>query len=307
MESLRCLSIRQPDAWLVVIGLKDVENRTRPIRIRGTILIHAGRDRKGLDAFLQEHSDLRIDPSWFPLGAIIGSVDLEDCQQMNESLESNIWAAGPYCYHLRHAKWFRQPIPCKGQVGFFSPPPSAMSEIQRQLAEPSRPVTELSPVMLAEVKARQHRDILLIRGEEQIDRGDLVRALQIANEGIKAYPANPGFHALKGRACYVNKKYEGALLSLQQALRFAPNDPELFYLSGKAKLHLGELAGAEADGLKARDLAPNDAYIHTFLGEVYETSNQWQKALESYKMANVILFDLCYGPESEEEGDEEDD
>ena len=39
---LPALSVRQPWAWLIVSGLKDVENRPRRTHYRGSLLIHAG-------------------------------------------------------------------------------------------------------------------------------------------------------------------------------------------------------------------------------------------------------------------------
>ncbi|MEI3544750.1 MAG: ASCH domain-containing protein [Alphaproteobacteria bacterium] len=40
---LPILSIRQPWAWLIVNGYKDIENRTWPTHFRGKVLIHAGK------------------------------------------------------------------------------------------------------------------------------------------------------------------------------------------------------------------------------------------------------------------------
>jgi len=37
------LSIRQPWAWLIVNGWKDIENREWSTRFRGRLLIHAGK------------------------------------------------------------------------------------------------------------------------------------------------------------------------------------------------------------------------------------------------------------------------
>ncbi|WP_206002040.1 ASCH domain-containing protein [Paraburkholderia aromaticivorans] len=39
---MKALSIRQPWAWLIVKGHKDIENRTWSTRFRGRVLIHAG-------------------------------------------------------------------------------------------------------------------------------------------------------------------------------------------------------------------------------------------------------------------------
>jgi hypothetical protein len=40
---MKALSIRQPWAWLVASGVKDIENRTWDTRYRGMVLIHAGK------------------------------------------------------------------------------------------------------------------------------------------------------------------------------------------------------------------------------------------------------------------------
>jgi len=42
LTELPALSVRQPWAWLIVSGLKDIENRPRPTHYRGPLLIHAG-------------------------------------------------------------------------------------------------------------------------------------------------------------------------------------------------------------------------------------------------------------------------
>jgi tetratricopeptide (TPR) repeat protein len=39
---MKALSIRQPWAWLIVHGVKDVENRTWRTNFRGRFLVHAG-------------------------------------------------------------------------------------------------------------------------------------------------------------------------------------------------------------------------------------------------------------------------
>ena len=39
---MAALSIRQPWAWLVVNGYRDIENRDWPTNFRGPLLVHAG-------------------------------------------------------------------------------------------------------------------------------------------------------------------------------------------------------------------------------------------------------------------------
>lgn len=40
---MKALSIRQPWASLIVMGIKDIENRTWPTRHRGSVLVHAAK------------------------------------------------------------------------------------------------------------------------------------------------------------------------------------------------------------------------------------------------------------------------
>src|SRR5437016_10859136 len=51
-ETMKALSVRQPWAWLIVNGHKDIENRSWQTKFRGKLLIHAGQrfDPKGVEA-----------------------------------------------------------------------------------------------------------------------------------------------------------------------------------------------------------------------------------------------------------------
>lgn len=111
-----CLSIRQPWAWLIVHGHKDIENRTRPTRQRARILVHAGQQWDippeqwaetwpGID--LPATEDM-------PRGGIVGAVDIVDCVTASDS----DWFCGPYGYVLANP----EPLPfraARGQLGFF--------------------------------------------------------------------------------------------------------------------------------------------------------------------------------------------
>lgn len=121
--SLIALSIRQPWAWLIVNGGKDIENRNWPSTFRGRFAIHAAKRctnaeyqeakqfmaRVGLTVELPPLADLER-------GGIIGVVELVDCVKKSESP----WFFGPYGFVLANA----EPLPfepCKGALKFFSP------------------------------------------------------------------------------------------------------------------------------------------------------------------------------------------
>jgi hypothetical protein len=111
------LSVRQPWAWLIVHGLKDIENRNWAISFRGRILIHAGKRwtrEERQDATLVR-SEFGIDlPETFELGGIVGAVDIVDCVTGSSSR----WFTGEYGFVLRNATVL--PFkPLRGMLGFF--------------------------------------------------------------------------------------------------------------------------------------------------------------------------------------------
>lgn len=85
---MRCLSVRQPWAWAICSGQKNIENRTWGTDYRGQIAIHAGSSKDSLNS-IRKRSSTKLDDSLFPLGAIIGVAEVLDCVLMNEELEDN--------------------------------------------------------------------------------------------------------------------------------------------------------------------------------------------------------------------------
>jgi hypothetical protein len=123
---MQALTVRQPWAWLIVHGYKDIENRTWPTRTRGTIYIHAA---KGMT--WEEYEQCReiatgIYPELslsFPAfedldrGAIVGRVKIVGCTERSRSE----WFFGPWGFELAEAEYFHRPYHCKGALGFFTP------------------------------------------------------------------------------------------------------------------------------------------------------------------------------------------
>ena len=115
---MKALSIRQPWAYLIVNGIKDVENRTWHTDFRGRIYVHAGK-------VPDTHSPVFVDDEGIPIeildsyyGAIIGEVDIVHCVWNHKSK----WrAVGQWQFVLANPVAYTQPIPCRGQLGFFNP------------------------------------------------------------------------------------------------------------------------------------------------------------------------------------------
>ena len=116
---MKALNIRQPWAWLIVNGYKDIENRTWSTDLRGRVYIHAGKRVKQGD--FQEQRDYicrsgLILPEEPPLGAIVGEVTITDCVEASHSP----WFCGPYGFLLSSPVAYKDPIPYRGQLGFFT-------------------------------------------------------------------------------------------------------------------------------------------------------------------------------------------
>ncbi len=133
---MKCLSIRQPYAQLIVVGEKDVENRTWRTSYRGPVLIHASlRVVPHDDAFLA--SELRACgydwPDTLLTGGIVGVATLVDCVTESDSE----WFDGPVGWLLEDAR----PIPffrLTGRLGLFEVPDDILPEAVRHLLETPR-------------------------------------------------------------------------------------------------------------------------------------------------------------------------
>ena len=133
----KALSLKQPWAWLVCSGYKDVEFRHWLSKIKGRIYIHASKifdyggyvwllqhpNLPGIDEVVKQHIANGLN-----YGAIIGEVVIDDyftIQQSSLFLPNNIWirttqgCLGDKCYHLVSPKLYDKPIPYKGKLGFF--------------------------------------------------------------------------------------------------------------------------------------------------------------------------------------------
>lgn len=114
---MKAITIQQPWAWLIVAGVKDVENRTWVTNHRGPILIHAAKvvDLDGY-AWLKKQGVAMPTLPKLVKGAIIGKAYLHRCTNYATSK----WHVnGQYGFYLRDASPIDPPIPYRGQLGIF--------------------------------------------------------------------------------------------------------------------------------------------------------------------------------------------
>ncbi len=120
---MRAITLWQPWAQLVVLGLKKVETRHWPTKVRGLIAIHAALRRP----------DMRFpatDTAPLPLGAVVGLAELTDCVPIEELYGGGFdtpterayggWAKGRYGWILANPRLFAAPVPARGRQGFWT-------------------------------------------------------------------------------------------------------------------------------------------------------------------------------------------
>lgn len=165
---MRVLTVRQPWAWAIIHGGKDVENRSRNIAgdYRGPVAIHAGLakfDEEGggypevmraihsellgwraSDADLWEVAD-DVDPedARFVYGAILGVVDLvgvhhedgPECLGRAPGWHCSEWGE-EYRWHLQLAnpRPLVEPIPFRGALGLRTLPADVEAQILAEVS-----------------------------------------------------------------------------------------------------------------------------------------------------------------------------
>lgn len=120
---MKCLSVCQPFADLIVSGRKKIELRNWNTGFRGEFLVHAPlRVRAGDSRRLQMGGG-------FVTGAIVGKAEIfgvkkygtaaECMEDYRYHLASAEFQDSRYGFMLRNAKAFRVPVPYSGRLGFF--------------------------------------------------------------------------------------------------------------------------------------------------------------------------------------------
>jgi hypothetical protein len=131
---MRVLTVRQPWAWAIIHGGKDVENRVRNIAggYRGPVAIHVAQAdaESAPESVWLAHAEFyrraygRVDPSWkgTDRGNIIGVVDLVDVHDWADCLEG-VFGCSPWAQSnskhlvLTNPRPLAEPIPFKGALG----------------------------------------------------------------------------------------------------------------------------------------------------------------------------------------------
>jgi hypothetical protein len=131
MKDLKVIVVRQPWAWLIVHGVKDIENRSWKTRYRGSLLIQASaslpaKRKLEADCLFARKRGAKL-PEEFEAGGIVGMVQLVDCVTSSRSK----WFEGEVGWVLTKPKTLPF-MPLKGRLGLFDPPPKIIRQLSRK-------------------------------------------------------------------------------------------------------------------------------------------------------------------------------
>jgi hypothetical protein len=131
---MKALSLWEPWASAVVLGIKKIETRSWDTRHHGILLIHAAKhppeDLPNLLRHLQRAFE--PEPLHFNLGYLIGMVNVVRTMRTEHistytdvgpsELEWGDYRPGRYGWFLTNPCPFKQPIPYRGRQGLFEVP-----------------------------------------------------------------------------------------------------------------------------------------------------------------------------------------
>ena len=120
---MKCLSVSQPFADLIISGKKTIELRKWNTNFRGEFLIHAP-----IKIRVDDCKRLKITKK-LVTGVIVGKAEIYDVKKYNSSKEvkkdqkfhfaSKNFQDKTFGFKIKNVKPLRIPIPWKGQLGFF--------------------------------------------------------------------------------------------------------------------------------------------------------------------------------------------
>lgn len=154
---MKIITLHQPWASLVALGLKRYETRHWSADYRGKLLIHAAKrsvNGGGLRVWLDAHRLANIEPTKYqdlPLGSIVAIADLTKCLKMwqlqnlhgiciNDQTELErllgLWEPGRFAFRLDNVRPLPKPIPFKSRQGkLLDAPTEIIALVNEQFQE----------------------------------------------------------------------------------------------------------------------------------------------------------------------------
>lgn len=142
---MKALSLTQPWATAIAIGIKQWETRSWAANYRGEVAIHASKGWSLADrTFAQieyEEGRLKEPCGNLPRGCVIAVATLTACRMTEEVVKEigeveeiyGDYSDGRYAFKLENVRPLKVPVICKGALGFWSVDADLERRIREQL------------------------------------------------------------------------------------------------------------------------------------------------------------------------------
>jgi hypothetical protein len=127
---VKALSLTQPWATAVAIGIKQWETRSWPTSVRGEVAIHAAKGFPGWakEFARSEQAEGRLPQGHLPLGAVVCIAELVECRQ-TKTLAPEIgeietmygdYSEGRFAFKLINVRTLAEPVLWRGALRFWT-------------------------------------------------------------------------------------------------------------------------------------------------------------------------------------------
>lgn len=149
IQDLHALTLHQPYASLIANGFKTSETRSRPLKWRGWLAIHAGKHQMTKAELVHywrlcDSLGFEMPLAEMPRGAIIAIAKLTDCYRMTEANIAKVsrteklvgnWQPGRFAYVLENVTKLRTPVPARGYQGLWIPDEGLNIKIKQEIKD----------------------------------------------------------------------------------------------------------------------------------------------------------------------------
>jgi len=191
------------------------------------------------------------------MGAIIGVAEVADVVILNETLDQNPWAIGPYCWLLKNARLIAKPITLKGKLNLFSLSGPISAKLQSQLSEPPPSRDQETVQAYLEAVRPKELDACFSRALTYGELREFPSGIKNCTTIIDQDPSHSEAHRIRAALHNYSGDHISALADCERAIQIADNNAMAYYVRALVHKNLGNSNESIRDHLKARELDPS--------------------------------------------------
>lgn len=146
-----------------------------------------------------------------------------------------------------------------------------------------RDVTTQTPLLDTLIESEPaNAGLYQMRGLTLLAQGQLDKAMERFNEGVRLAPNDANAYTVRGVGWYQMGKYDQAIADFDQALKLDPTKADALRNRGSSHRAKGELDLALADYDASLRYKPENAAVYSDRGDVWQEKHDYDRALDDY-------------------------